>query len=376
MIRFLHTSDWQLGMTRHFFSEGAQERYNQARFDVIRTLGRIAEEEKCQFIAVCGDAFESNQVERKTVARALEALKEIPVPVYILPGNHDPLNEVSVYRSSVFTQEKPAHVHLIDNSTAIQINDGVELVGAPWLSKRMVVNPFDEMIGAIEPTAGVTRIILAHGIVDVFTPKKDDPGVLAMENLELAINNRKASFIALGDRHSYTKVGSGERIWYSGTPEVTDFVEDEAGYALVVELDGDKEIIKPIHVGQWKFIEKPHVDINTDEDIHTLRKTLEALEQKEQTVIKLKLVGSISLSQESILQKSLETVRQVFGSFQLKDDELLVLPDDTDFSELGFVGFAEATAKQLKEKMLEEGIEKMTARDALMLLVRLGGGAS
>ena len=120
MIRFLHTSDWQLGMTRHFFSEGAQERYNQARFDVIRTLGRIAEEEKCQFMAVCGDAFESNQVERKTVARALEALKEVPVPVYILPGNHDPLNEVSVYRSSVFTQEKPAHVHLLDDSTAIQ----------------------------------------------------------------------------------------------------------------------------------------------------------------------------------------------------------------------------------------------------------------
>jgi len=120
MVRFLHTSDWQLGMTRHFFSEGAQERYNQARFDVIRALGRIAEAEKCQFMAVCGDAFESNQVERKTVARALEALKEVHVPVYILPGNHDPLNEVSVYRSSVFTQGTPTHVQVIDKSTPIQ----------------------------------------------------------------------------------------------------------------------------------------------------------------------------------------------------------------------------------------------------------------
>jgi hypothetical protein len=32
-LRFLHTSDWQLGMTRHFLSEGAQEKYSQARFD-------------------------------------------------------------------------------------------------------------------------------------------------------------------------------------------------------------------------------------------------------------------------------------------------------------------------------------------------------
>ena len=376
MVRFLHTSDWQLGMTRHFFSEGAQERYNQARFDVIRTLGRIAEAEKCQFMAVCGDAFESNQVERKTVARALEALKEVPVPVYILPGNHDPLNEVSVYRSSVFAQEKPAHVQIIDKSTPIQFDEDVELVGAPWLSKRMAINPFDEVIGALEPMMGVTRVVLAHGIVDLFTPKKDDPGVLTVENLELATNSRKASFIALGDRHSYTKVGSGERIWYSGTPEVTDFGEDEAGYALVVELDGDKVNIKPIHVGQWKFIEKDHVDINTDEDIEAIRKTLESLEQKEQTAIKLKLVGSVSLSQASILQKSLETTRQVFGSFQLMDDRLLVLPDDADFSGLGFAGFAEATVKRLREKMSEEGVEKMTARDALMLLVRLGGGVS
>lgn len=376
MVRFLHTSDWQLGMTRHFFSEGAQERYNQARFDVIRTLGRIVRAEKCQFMVVCGDVFESNQVERKTVARALEALKEVPVPVYILPGNHDPLNEVSVYRSSVFAQGKPVHVQLIDNSTPIQIDEDVELVGAPWLSKRMAVNPFNEVIRSLEPMAGVPRIVLAHGIVDLFTPKKDDPGVLAVENLELAINSRKVSFIALGDRHSCTKVGSGERIWYSGTPEITDFGEDEAGYALVVELDGDKVTIKPIHVGQWKFIEKDHVDINTDEDIEALCKTLEGLEQKEQTAIKLRLVGSISLSQESNLQKSLETTRQVFGSFHLNDDRLQVLPDDTDFSGLGFSGFAEATVKSLREKMSGEGVEKLTARDALMLLVRLSGVAS
>jgi DNA repair exonuclease SbcCD nuclease subunit len=57
MVRFLYTSDWQLGMTRHFFSVGFQERYNQARFDVIRTLCRIAKDENCQFFAVCGDTF-------------------------------------------------------------------------------------------------------------------------------------------------------------------------------------------------------------------------------------------------------------------------------------------------------------------------------
>ena len=64
VICFLHTSNWQLGMTRHFLLGGVQEKYNQARFDAMRTMGRIAKEDRCQFMVVCGDAFESNQVNK------------------------------------------------------------------------------------------------------------------------------------------------------------------------------------------------------------------------------------------------------------------------------------------------------------------------
>jgi DNA repair exonuclease SbcCD nuclease subunit len=375
MVRFLQTSDWQLGMTRHFFSEGAQERYNQARFDAIRTLGGIAHEENCEFVVVCGDVFESNQVDRKTVARALEALKEVPVPVHILPGNHDPLNEVSVYQCSAFTQGKPDHVHVIRDSVPFDIGGNVELVGAPWLSKRVAVNPFDELIMSLKPVTGTVRIVLAHGIVDSFTPKKDDPGVLAVQNLQMVVDKGIASFIALGDRHSLTSVGTGDRVWYSGTPEVTDFSEDAAGYVLVVELDGDKVITKPIQIGQWKFIENDALNINTNEDIKALQEMLGGLEQKERTAIKLNLVGSISLSQQTTLQQSIEKTKDIFGSFQLVEDRLVVMPDDADFSGLGFTGFAEATVNRLREKMLVEGAAKTTARDSLMLLVRLGGGA-
>ena len=87
MTRFLHTGDWQIGMTRHFFMEGVQERFAQSRFDAIRKLGRIAEEEDCQFMVVCGDVFESNLVDRKTVSRAVEAMKDIPT---CLPPAREP----------------------------------------------------------------------------------------------------------------------------------------------------------------------------------------------------------------------------------------------------------------------------------------------
>lgn len=376
MIKFLQTSDWQLGMTRHFFSEGAQERYSQARFDAIRTMGRIAREEGCLFMLVCGDAFESNQVDRKTVVRALEALKEVTVPVFMLPGNHDPLNAASVYRSSTFVERKPDQVHVIEIAAPININEDVEIVGAPWMSKKPVVNPVEETLAALQPATGVTRICVAHGIVDQFTPDPEAQGVMAVEMLEQAVSEAKVHFVALGDRHSLTRVGSGDRIWYSGTPESTDFAEVQSGYANLVEVDNGRISTKAVRVGQWYFVERNRVDLNTPDEVQALRRFLEDVENKERTVVRLNCVGSLSLSSRDELQAYLDAVKDVFAVFDMREDDLLVLPDEADFGDLGFSGFADATIKRLRTQISEGGAESVVARDALMLLMRLARGAA
>ncbi len=375
VTRFLHTGDWQLGMTRHFLSEGAQERYSQARVDAIRTMGRIAREESCQFMLVCGDAFESNQVDRRTVARALEALKDVPVPVFILPGNHDPLNAASVYRSSTFIERKPAHVHVVESATPLRVVEGVELVGAPWLSKRPVANPIEETLNALIPADGITRICMGHGVVDLLAPDPESTGVIAVPALERAIDEGKVHFVALGDRHSLTKVGTGERVWYAGTPEPTDFSEARPGFALVVEVGHGRVATKEVQTGQWRFIERGRVDMNTGDDVEALGKSLEHIENKERTVIRLHLVGSLSLSLHGMLQKHLLAAKDVFGAFDVQEDDLLVLPNDTDFADLGFSGFADGTVQRLRNKIEEDGDEAVSARDALMLLLRLARGA-
>lgn len=376
MVKFLHTSDWQLGMTRHFLSDGAQERYSQARFDAIRTMGRVAKDQNCQFMLVCGDTFESNLVDRKTVARALEALKDVPVPVFILPGNHDPLNAASVYRSSTFIERKPAQVQVIETAASIIITEGVELVGAPWMSKRPVANPIEEAISALMPANKVTRICMGHGAVDTLTPDMESPGIISVAAIERAIGEEKIHFVALGDRHSSTKVGGGDRIWYSGTPEATDFRETQSGYAHVVEIGDGGVTTKPVQIGQWRFIERERVDLNTADDVETLRKSLEDIEDKERTVVRLTLVGSLSLALNGALQNYLLAATDVFGAFDVRDDALLVLPDDTDFSNLGFSGFADGTVQRLRSKIEEGGDEATVARAALMLMLRLTRGTA
>ena len=372
-VRFLHTGDWQLGMTRHFFSEGVQERFAQSRFDAIRELGRIAKEEDCKFMVVCGDVFESNLVDRKTVLRALEALKDVPIPVYLLPGNHDQLNAASVFRSKTFLERKPAHIHVIEDTDPIRIDDGIEIVGIPWTSKRPLQDLVSLTTEKMESSVGTLRVCVAHGMVDKLSPNPDDPALIFLHSAENAISQKKIHYLALGDRHSLTKVGESGCIWYAGTPEQTDYNEVKSGLSLVVTINEEGVVTtKDVNVGRWKFIERDQVDINTKEDIKALRGWLEHLEDKERTVVKLRLVGALSLSLHGEIEELLSHYREILGAVETRTDNLVIMPEDADFKDLGFSGFASCTVDRLRSNLEESGDpDSITSRDALALLVRL-----
>jgi len=373
MIRFLHTGDWQLGMTRHFFSEGVQERFAQSRFDAIRELGRIAKEENCRFMVVCGDVFESNLVDRKTVLRAIEALKDVNVPVYLLPGNHDPLNAASVYHSTTFLERKLPHVHVIEDATPFRVDEGIEIVGIPWTSKRPLQDLVALATGAMEPTVDTMRVCVAHGMVDNLSPDPDDPALISLHAAEDAISQNKIHYLALGDRHSLTEIGDSGCVWYAGTPEQTDYNEVKSGLALVVTINEEGLNTKEVNIGRWKFIERKQIDINTKEDIGALRAWVENLGDKERTVIKLRFVGALSLSLHRELEELICHAQEILGALETRMDNLIVIPEDTDFTDLGFSGFASNTVERLRLNAENTGPDAVTSRDALALLLRLEG---
>ena len=360
-------------MTRRFFSPGVQERFAQSRFDAIRTLCRVAKDEDCQFMVVCGDVFESNQVDRKTIARAMEALKESPVPVYLLPGNHDPLDASSVYRTPTFLERKPAHVHVIEDAAPVMVDQGVELVGAPWHAKRVLCDLAAEAVAPLEAKANALRICVAHGIVDTLSPNPDDPALISLQAAEKALEQGSIHYVALGDRHSITRVGNTGRVWYAGSPEPTDYNEVQSGFALVAEVDRDKATTREIPVGGWRFIEYPQVHVNTAQDIETLHHRLEEIADKERTVVKLRLVGTLSLQLSARLDAVLEEAEELLGALQLRRRDLAVVPEDADFGDFGLTGFAENTVQRLRALAEDTGEKSLEARDALALLIRLAG---
>jgi hypothetical protein len=72
-----------------------------------------------------------------------------------------------------------------------------------------------------------------------------------------------------------------------------------------------------------------------------------------------------------VLQNHIHVAKDVLAGAVINEENLLVIPNDTDFTDPGFSGFADATVKRLRDKIDQGGPEGAIARDAFMLLLRL-----
>ncbi len=369
MVRFLHSADWQLGMTRHFLDDGAQARFDAARIDAVRRIGELAEAERCRFVVVSGDVFETNTVARPVVVQALDAMGSAPsVTFYLLPGNHDPLDASSVFTSATFREHRPDNVVVVTDGEPIDVG-GAQLIGAPWPTKRPLEDLVDRAVRDL-PADGTLRIALGHGALDTLSPDRDDPAVIRLSALEGHLDAGRVHYVALGDRHSTTDEGRTGRVRYPGAPEPTAFREVDPGNVLVVELDEDRCDVEVHPVGTWRF-ELLEAELTGDTDLDLLDERLRSVADKQRTIVRHALRGQLSLAQRDRLEQLLDHHGDLLASLQGWDrrTDLVTAPDDGDLDELGLTGFARSAMEDLQA--LTDTEDAVAAGDALGLLYRL-----
>jgi DNA repair exonuclease SbcCD nuclease subunit len=380
-MRFVHTADWQLGMTRHFLAGEAQPRYSAARRDVVAALGGLAADVGAEFVVVAGDVFEHNQLAPQVISQSLEAMRAIGIPVYLLPGNHDPLDASSVYTSALFTAECPDNVVVLDRAGVHEVRPGLEIIAAPWRSKAPTTDLVADVLGDLRglPADGVTRVLVAHGGVDVLDPDPGKPSLIRLPALQDALARGAVHYVALGDKHSVTDVGSSGRVWYSGSPEVTNFddVEPDPGHVLVVDIDETDPrrpvVVDASRVGRWRFVTLRH-QVDNSRDIADVDLNLDLMTDKDRTVVRLALIGSLTVTDRAALDACLDRYSRLFASLRLWDShsDLAVIPADGEFADLGIGGFAAAAVEELVETARSGDAETADdAQAALALLLRL-----
>ncbi len=89
-MKLLHSADWQLGKCFKQFGDKAGE-LRQMRFETLRRALQIARDRQVDAFVIAGDLFEDNEIDDSIVRSAVSVFATFTdVPVFILPGNHDP----------------------------------------------------------------------------------------------------------------------------------------------------------------------------------------------------------------------------------------------------------------------------------------------
>lgn len=373
IVKFIHTGDWHLGMTRHFLSADAQARYSEARLDAVRAIAELAQTRGCAFVVVGGDVFDSNHLDRQVVVRALDAMSRFTVPLFLLPANHDPANAASVYRSPTFLHHRPENVIVLDTFAPVAV-PGIEaeVVGAPWSSKQPLEDLVAKACAALAPDETTLRVLVAHGAVDEGNPDQQNPALIRMASAREAIASGLIHYLALGDRHSVTQLGEGNPIWYAGTPLVIDFTESRPNQVLLVDLDHSSAKVEASQVGSWAFFQESF-HVNNREEVDAVAEWLEGIADKRSAVVKLSFIGALNLTENAHLVEVLDHYSDLFAALETWESrtDLVVLPDETDLLRLDLTGFAAATLEDLRDQAQSGGDAGQVAQDALNLLFRL-----
>jgi len=354
-MKFLHTADWQLGM-KAVQVGGAGERVRAERLKTAERFVRLAREQAVDFILLAGDTFEDNAVERVLIQQAADLLGGAGIPVYLIPGNHDPLVPGSVWEHPswgsrpnilVLTEEKPVAV------------PGSVLYPCPVREKFSRKDPT-----AWIPTESNSeiRIGLAHGSFE---------GV-GGEDLELPIPRNAASragldYLALGHWHSLSLFPDGSgitRTAYPGTPEPSRFGERNSGKVLIVEIESPKSPprITPMNVGGLIW-EVQAADIRKPGDLARLKEKIEGWPRPEDTLLTLKVSGFMGAEEQGELVR----LKEIIGArFLFQDVDLSQLhpspEDETWITDLP-PGILQETAARLR-RLSDPGFSGPRPEDA------------
>jgi DNA repair exonuclease SbcCD nuclease subunit len=353
-MKFIHTADWQLGMAFGHIHEKA-EALRQARIDAVKQVIALAEKEAVDFVLAAGDLFDDNRIAPVIVEEAARILKSSSIPIYLLPGNHDPLTQDSPYvrcpglfvgSAIVLRDEAPVTI------------PGGTLYPCPALSRNSTHDP-TRRIPARTKTDGI-RIGIAHGSIG--TPSPNDYPISVKASIE-----KQLDYLALGHWHGVKKID--ERTWYCGAPEATAFGQPNAGKALMVEIASPEAtpVVKEVTLAQyhWKEIDR---ELHSEAELQALLKEVQVLANAN-VLLRLRLKGSLS---QTCLDQIDQINRERFFHVKI-DNELQVHNGVHEYRHPLLHEMSESLMKKANGEDQEQAEIARLALSKLRLLVKHAG---
>ena len=257
MVKFLQTSDWQVGMKGGGLGEAGALVARQ-RIESIERILEVAENEGVDFIVACGDLFEHNQVADDQVIAVARILRAHPsVEIHAIPGNHDLPGPGSVWNRAAVRSVPNLHVHIAPAPVELALSDGslVVLHAFPVKTRYSLGDP----LARLESVADDSRVHIGfgHGHLTTITFGAYE-GDIRLPIDPSHVDRVGLDYLALGHWHGTHLVTTDSgctRIAYSGTHEQTTYAERDAGNVLLVKIaaKGAPPEIRKMRVGQLRW---------------------------------------------------------------------------------------------------------------------------
>lgn len=244
-MRLLHTADWQLGHRAQQAGDAAAA-VRQRRLEAAARVVELAHQESVDLVLIAGDTFDGPDIDETIFGSGLEILESFaPIPVFLLPGNHDPLEAGGIWSRLRWQQTSP-HLTLLTESAELEALPGLVLYPCPIRQRRSRKDP-TSWIPERRSTESGLRVGVAHGALDTLPEGANFP--IAVDRAQRC----GLDYLALGDWHSMVTL---PRVAYPGTIEGSRFGEKDPGHVLLVELEASAAApprIEPRRVGRLEF---------------------------------------------------------------------------------------------------------------------------
>ncbi len=338
MAHFLHTADLHLG--RAFKSIGGETavELEAARYQVPETLERLVQQTGAQFVVIAGDLLDTARPTGTVLAKALQALGKISVPVYCIPGNHDPGGPLGPYDTPTFLdyrQRYAPNLHILTEAAAVVLEASrtvllpCPIIGYPTLDPTGWLRDGAAFEGLPE---GYARIVIAHGGTLDFS---DDDKFTATLNLQ-RIDRTTIDYVALGDWHGTLHINDPV-FRYAGTPEPDKFPLSPtytSGLSLEVEVERGAEAVIAEHpTGRFDWRERT-LTVRSADDLVRLDEELLAASSKSGRLLRLVLEGSLDVASSAKLEEVINNLNNVYAHTEIDQRGVLIAPGEVELQAL------------------------------------------
>lgn len=229
-IRILHTSDVHLDAgfrATGLPSARARERC-QAHLDAFDWIVDAVERLQVDLLCIAGDLFEGAHARPQTVRHVARRLGACGRPVFIAPGNHDALQQRSVYDLAAWPQN------------IVIFGSGWQSVPLPDLDCVVHGRGFTEaeeharLVEGLVVTGAGRHVLVAHGSDESNRPERHDP---YRPFLPTELDAWPLAYAALGHYHRFSVLATRHgRAVYSGCPIPQNFADTEVHGVVLARL--------------------------------------------------------------------------------------------------------------------------------------------